>query len=136
MKSALRPPDRSSKPTVFRPVTYVVRLTRSNPALTYNTAPPGALALADWNQGVTIGVYYDGVYGVSVNAADYASNAAYLAAASWVDANIRQVNFEQQVIYNVFNLVAVPVPEPAAPWLLLAGLLPVLLLTRRRRAAA
>jgi len=80
-------------------------------------------------------VYYDGIYGVTVDASDYATNDAYLAASTWVSANIRQINFEQYVSYDVTGLGPAPVPEPAPLGLMLLGLAPLLALARRRLRA-
>lgn len=91
---------------------------------------PSTLDLADFNLARDIYVAFGGHYGLTMNAGDYASEADFQAAQSWIDANIGVVNFEVTAFYDITSLQAVPVPEPGSAALLAAG---VLLLVVRRR---
>jgi hypothetical protein len=90
---------------------------------------PSALDLAEFDVARDIYVAFGGHYGLTLDAGDYASEAAFQAAQSWIDANIGVVNFEVTAFYDIASLQAVPVPEPGTGALLTAG---VLLLAVRR----
>jgi len=124
-------PVRLTAPSVMRPVFLGVDLFRSNPSADFGITPQATLSLADFDS-ATISVAFDGVYGVSVDAADFASNDAYLAARDWVQANVRQVNYEVYASWQIGALQTTPVPETGTLALSLLGL-PALALLRRRR---
>jgi hypothetical protein len=127
-------PVRLTTPTQFRPVGYSLFLQRNVPGAVFTTAPPASLNLADFNVATSVTVYFDGIYGVTVDPADYATNDGYLAASDWVSANIRQIDFEQSLDYTIGSLTQAPVPEPHTAWMLVAGLCVVCgMLAHRRR---
>jgi PEP-CTERM motif len=115
-------PVRLTPPTEFRLVALEVYLQRSNPAVTFTVTPPTSLPLGEFNVFV-LDMYYDGVFGVSVDAGDFVTPEAYAAAQAWVQGNLRQINFEQLVQYELTSLVASPVPEPGSLALMLAGMM-------------
>jgi hypothetical protein len=125
-------PVRLTSPTVYTPVGFVLSLGRFVSGGGFTTTPPASLNLADFNSAATLSVYFDGVFGVSVDAADYSDAASFAAASNWVSANIRQIDFEQSVDYALSSLTLAPVPEPGTWVLLLAGVGIVGAAARRR----
>lgn len=123
-------PIRLEAPTVFRPVTLSLQMSRSGPAGSFDIAPPASLSLQDWS-GASLSVVFDGVYGVAVDRADYASDEAHAAASAWVSTHIRQIDFETVLDFNVSSISAVP--EPASALLLALGLGGLLSYRRWRR---
>lgn len=91
---------------------------------------PSTLEFAEFDVAREIYVAFGGHYGLTMDTGDYASQADFQAAQSWIDANIGVVNFEVTAYYDITSLQAVPVPEPGSAALLAAG---VLLLVVRRR---
>jgi hypothetical protein len=71
-------------------------------------------------------------FGVGVDRGDYATDAAFNAAKSWVDANLRQIDYDMEANFVINGVTEVQaVPEPSAALLMLAGLA---VLARGRRA--
>jgi hypothetical protein len=126
-------PVRLTTPSVFRPVGFVVYLQRSQPGANFTTAPPASLSLSDYFA-ANLYVYFDGIYGVTVDPSDYPDSTSFAAASNWVGANIRQINFEQSLDYTLSSITPGPVPEPGTWALLLAGLFSVAGVARRRAA--
>lgn len=124
-------PVRLTAPTVMRPVLVDVAFGRSNPNIEFGVAPPATLSLADFDS-ATISATFDGVFGVGVDPADFASNDDYVAARDWVQANLRQIDYEGTAYWNVGSLQTAAVPETGSLPLWLAGL-GVLTVLRRRR---
>lgn len=124
-------PVRLTAPTTMRPVHLDVQFSRTNASADFGIAPPETLSLADFDS-ATIHVAFDGVFSVGVDPADFATNDAYLTARDWVQANVRQINYETFASWQVGALQTTPVPETAT-WMLLAVGLAVV--ARRRRAA-
>lgn len=123
-------PIRLQAPTAFNVVYAGVILSRTDAATNFGITPPASLLPASAYNSASFSVAFDGLYGVSVAAADYASNADFLAAQSWVTGNIRQINYESGVTWTIDSISAVP--EPNAAWLFLIGLLPVAARAGRR----
>ena len=126
-------PIRLTAPTEFRLVYLQVLMQRNSTTTTFANTPPATLDIADFNLVHSLFAAFDGVYGVSVNAADYGDGAAFAAAQTWVQANLRQINFEVPVYYDLFSVSSVP--EAPSAGLMLAGLLLLGASARRRRAA-
>ncbi len=99
----------------------------------YEAALPNPLALPSDNQGLTLEMYFDGVYTVSVQREDFASDTDDQRANSWVTSNLRQFNYASSLNCQLQTLQVTAVPEPASVRLLLAGLS---VLAARRRTGA
>lgn len=125
-------PVRLTAPALMRPVQIEVAFGRTNASVEFGVAPPATLSLADFDS-ATISATFDGVFGVSVDPADFDSNDAYLAAQDWVQANIRQINYEGTANWAVGSLQTAPVPEPATAWLWMAGAAGLGVFARRRQ---
>ena len=123
-------PIRLEVPTQFRPVTLGAQLQRSGPPGSFDISAPSSLSQGGWSD-ATFGVGFDGVYGVTVDRDDYASDQAFAAASDWVSSHIRQINFETGVSFEVMSITAVP--EPASGLLLALGLGALLSCRRSRR---
>lgn len=124
-------PVRLTAPTTMRPVHLDVQFSRTNASADFGIAPPATLSLADFDT-ATIHVAFDGLFSVGVDPADFATNDAYVTARDWVQANVRQINYEAFASWQVGSLQTAPVPETATWMLLAAGLVVV---AKRRRAA-
>lgn len=123
-----RLPVRLAGPTTFQPV-HIYAVLQTQPGVNLTTALPNDLSLSTFSRLAQIQVYFDGVYGVTVDAGDYGSNIEFQAAKSWVDDNIRQINYEGYAAWSVASLTAVPEPAALALWAV-GGLF---LLGRRRQ---
>ena len=84
---------------------------------------PNPFDSARYGGGGLISVYFDGEFSIDLHPGDYASQADYLSAKAWVDANIMRISYEQGVDWQVGQTLAVPVPEPATWALWAAGVL-------------
>ena len=125
-------PVRLSAPTSYQLVGLGVQLIRSNAAALFTpTPPPFLLSLSEYNRVHLAYAFFDGVYGVTVDPADFSDPAQYAAARDWTQANIRQINFEAGLAFDILTLEAVP--EPPGWLLLVAGLMIVRTGWRGRR---
>lgn len=123
-------PVRLTTPSVMRPVHLSVAFGRANPSADFGVTPPTTLSLADFDS-ATIQAVFDGVYGVSVDPADFASNDTYVTARDWVQANVRQINYEVAASWNIGALQTTPVPEASSALMLALGLFVVAHARRR-----
>lgn len=114
-------PVHLTAPTSYFLAGLTVQLIQNSPTASFTPTPPPALSdLATYNRIHFIYTFIDGVYGVTVDPADFTDPAQYVAARDWVQANIRQINFEASQTFQIETLE--PVPEPATWLLLTAGL--------------
>ena len=122
-------------PTRYDPVAMspsaLDRRTASAPS---DTSLPDPLKLADFDITTEIHLLFDGVYTVNLLRGDFATQADYELASSWVDTHLRQLKHESLAPFAVTTLQVSSVPEPTSAAMGALGLTTLGLWMRRRKA--
>lgn len=126
---------RMTAPQTFAINSVDLYMYRFDPAGHFNNSLIDLLDAGQFGDHLVL-VSFTGKFDVRVDRSDYATDAAFNAAKSWVDGNLRQIDYDMEANFVISSVTEVQaVPEPAVTWLMVGGL-GVLAWRARRRARA